>query len=67
MKEENKPTYSELTKENSRVMNKIAKILRESILPRAWNIGILEVLKTDMIINGGCISLDGRELLMGNK
>lgn len=64
---EKKPTHTELTNENSRVMNEIAKILRKSFLPRGLSIGILEILKTDIIINGKCIGLDGNELLPGKS
>ena len=55
----NKQTTKEFGIENKRVINELAKTLRGTRLPVGQLVGILEILKTDLILNTGCIIIDG--------
>lgn len=57
----------EQKKEFAIEMNKIAKVMRESKLGRAELIGVLDILKTDLMINSGCVVLNGKCLRDINK
>ena len=59
---------SQIDKEESlRVYKELAKILKGAHLPRCYLIGMLEGIKTDMILNGNMVLLDGKELEVSDR
>ena len=52
----------EILDKHKELMEGIAKEIKKSRLSNSSVIGILEILKTDIILNKGCVIIDGKPL-----
>lgn len=57
----------QIIKEMGKVYQDIFKILSKSKLKRSEIVHTLECAKLDVIFNGGCLEIDGREGVIRNK
>ena len=57
----------EQKKDHHDLMAKLAKTILKSKLPKSAVVGILEMLKVDIILNGGCVVIDGKPLNIADE
>ena len=51
---------NKLEKDNQELMNGIYKLINKSPVPNGMVIGDLEIIKTDLILNTGCVHLNNK-------